>query len=205
MYRMSAANIACLSANPSLILDATLMLDILERTLHRAKSEWIFFRELKVGTGHRHGSLQRLDAFALNCLRHQAMRRICYELKISRADFLSELNQPVKRRMGMRYSNEFYFVTPHGLVDYGEIPVGCGLIEIGQGRADAVSAGRNHAMGLGWSDPEARYSCTVAVPACWRDTEAPTWQFAAAMLRNQQRALEEKPPLGPKQRKLELI
>lgn len=40
------------------------------------------------------------------------MKRVCYEVKISRADFLSELKQPIKRRIGLRYSNEFYFVTP---------------------------------------------------------------------------------------------
>jgi hypothetical protein len=33
------------------------------------------------------------------------------EVKTSRADFLCELKQPWKRRIGLRYSNEFYFVT----------------------------------------------------------------------------------------------
>jgi hypothetical protein len=43
------------------------------------------------------------------------MKRVCHEVKTSRGDFLSELKHPIKRRIGMRYSNEFYFVTPvHG-------------------------------------------------------------------------------------------
>jgi len=50
------------------------------------------------------------------------MKRVCYEVKTSRGDFLSELKQPLKRRLGMRYSNEFYFVTPAGLVKAEEIP-----------------------------------------------------------------------------------
>jgi hypothetical protein len=55
---------------------------------------------------------QRLDAFALNTLPHTAMKRVCYEVKISRGDFLSELKHLLKRRIGMRYSNEFYFCCP---------------------------------------------------------------------------------------------
>ena len=50
------------------------------------------------------------------------MRRICYEVKTSRADYLDELKHPLKRRIGMRYSNEFYFVTPADLVKPAEIP-----------------------------------------------------------------------------------
>jgi hypothetical protein len=36
------------------------MLDIVERALHGSRSEWLFLRELRVGTGFRDGSLQRL-------------------------------------------------------------------------------------------------------------------------------------------------
>lgn len=148
---------------------ATALLDVLERVLHTSRSEWMFLRELRVGTGHRSSSAQRLDAFALNCLPHQAMRRVCYEVKTSRADFLCELKHPLKRRIGMRYSNEFYFVTPVGLLDHAEVPVDCGLIEI---------------------NCACRDYCTVIVPAPWRDTPGPTWQLVAAMLRNQRRQFE---------------
>lgn len=94
-------------------------------------SEWLFFRELRVGTARQNGGAQRLDAFALNTLPHTAMKRICYEVKTSRGDFLSELKRPLKRRIGMRYSNEFYFVTPAALVSSAEIPADCGLVEAG--------------------------------------------------------------------------
>ena len=98
------------------LVSAVALLNILERVLHSSKSEWLFLRELRVGTGFRNSSSQRLDAFALNCLPHTAMRRVCYEVKISRADFLCELRHPLKRRIGMRFSNEFFFVTPPGLL-----------------------------------------------------------------------------------------
>ena len=112
------------------------LIGILESCLHSKSSEWQFLRELKVGTGKRNGSIQRLDAFALNCLPHQGMKRICYEVKVCRSDFLSELRHPLKRRIGMRYSNEFYFVTPGALLHLDEIPVDCGLIEAGHASVD---------------------------------------------------------------------
>jgi hypothetical protein len=68
-------------------------------------------------------------------------------VKTSRVDFLGELKHPLKRRMGMRYSNEFYFVTPARLVEIAEIPAECGLIE-------AFSF-----------DPGPRQYCLIAVPA----------------------------------------
>src|SRR5947209_5313967 len=107
------------------------LLDIIQRALHASHAEWLFLRELRVGTGRRNGNAQRLDAFALNSLPHTGMKRVCYEVKASRADFLAELKHPLKRRIGMRYSNEFYFVTPANLVEMAEIPAECGLIEAG--------------------------------------------------------------------------
>ena len=75
---------------------------------------------LTLAIGRQNGGAQRLDAFALNTLPHTAMKRVCYEVKTSRGDFLSELKRPLKRRIGMRYSNEFYFVTPAALVNAAE-------------------------------------------------------------------------------------
>src|SRR5213083_782820 len=89
-----------LAAEPRLTTD---LLDVVERVMHASPAEWAFFRELRVGTGRRNGDLQRMDAFALNSLPHTGMKRVCYEVKISRADFLSEIKRPLKRRMGMRY------------------------------------------------------------------------------------------------------
>ena len=69
-------------------VDATALIDIVESACHCAASEWLFFRELRVGTGRGSASAQRLDAFALNTLPHLSMKRVCYEVKTSRADFL---------------------------------------------------------------------------------------------------------------------
>jgi len=178
------------------------LLNALEKARHANPAEWMFLRELKLGTGRGTHSLQRVDAFALNCYPHHGMKRICYELKASRADFLGELKQPLKRRIGMRYSNEFYFVTPGGMVSPSEIPAECGLIEIGRASAEEWKTRmRRHA---GWFDYDAEnhiYSI-LTVPAPWRDTPGPTWQLLAAMMRNQRNDLIERPPLRSAQEKL---
>lgn len=189
--------------NPVECLTATGILDTLESALHAGKSEWLFLRELRIGTGHRHHEMQRLDAFALNCLPHLGMKRVCYEVKMSRADYLGEIRRPLKRRIGMRFSNEFYFVSPAGMLAHEEIPSDCGLIEIGQATTEESKRLVRRHEGFFSLDPDTSMFCAVAVPAPWRDTPGPTWQLVAAMLRNQQRAFHEKPTPPPKQSKLE--
>lgn len=189
-------------AAPAPAVSAISLLDILENALHASKSEWLFLRELRLSTGHRNSSLQRLDAFALNCLPHQAMKRVCYEVKISRGDFLGEMKHPLKRRIGMRYSNEFYFVTPAGMLKHSEVPVECGLIEAGSATFDEWKQIFPGHAGFFHFDPERQTYCIVRVPAPWRDTPGPTWQLVAAMLRNQKRCFEEKPPKPPAQQKI---
>jgi hypothetical protein len=181
---------------------AAVLLDIVERSMHGSRGEWLFFRELRVGTGRRNGNAQRLDGFALNSLPHTAMKRVCYEVKTSRADFLAELKRPLKRRIGMRYSNEFYFVTPARLVDLAEIPAECGLVEAGVATPDEWKRLIVRQAGFFHFDADTRCYCMITVPAPWRDTPGPTWQLVAAMLRHQRRELEQRPPAPPAQQRL---
>src|SRR5690348_1013025 len=117
---------------PSAGVSSTELLDVVERCLHGSASEWIFLRELRVGTGFHGSAAQRLDGYALNCFPHTSMRRVCYEVKTSRSDFLCEIKHPLKRRIGLRYSNEFYFLAPPGLLKASELPIECGLVEVGR-------------------------------------------------------------------------
>ena len=186
-------------------LGPTVLLDIVQAGLHTSSSEWIFLRELRVGTGFKGSAAQRLDAFALNCLPHTSMKRVCYEIKTSRADFLCEMKQPLKLRIGLRYSNELYFVAPARLLSTSEIPVECGLIEIGsltsEGRKSIVTPFDTFAH----FDPDHTTYCRVTVPAPWRETPGPTWQFVAGMLRNQQKAFQGRAPKPPNQQRLPFI
>ena len=190
------------NSGASQTLGCAALLDVVQNCLHARPSEWIFLRELRVGTGFQRGSAQRLDAFALNCLAHTSMKRICYEVKVSRADFLCEMNQPLKRRCGLRYSNEFYFVTPAGLLDISDIPVECGLVEVGL-FDDPERSARGEAFP--YFDPVHCTFCRVTVPAPWRETPGPTWQFVAGMLRNQQKALKGPTTKQPNQQRLPFV
>jgi len=181
---------------------APALIDIVASCFHARSSEWIFLRELRVGTGFQGSAAQRLDAFALNCLPHTSMKRVCYEVKTSRADFLCEMRQPLKRRVGLRYSNEFYFVSLKGLIDIFEIPVECGLIEIGLFTEQERSSTLAGSGALIHFDPVYKTYCRVTVPAPWRETPGPTWQFLAGMLRNQQRSFGERSAKLPNQQRL---
>src|SRR5689334_14933489 len=60
--------------------DEAALIEIVERAIHPSATEWLFLRELRVGTGRQNSGAQRLDAFALNTLPHLAMKRVCYEV-----------------------------------------------------------------------------------------------------------------------------
>ncbi|EGW36480.1 hypothetical protein [Desulfosporosinus sp. OT] len=97
--------------------------------------EWAFFRELRVGTGYRNvekglNPEQRLDAWAINLYPSKNFLRIAYEIKVSRGDFLREINNPQKREQALQLSNQFYFAAPVGLIKPEEIPEEVGLIEV---------------------------------------------------------------------------
>lgn len=120
--------------------------------------QWVFFEELRVGTGYGAGAEQRIDAWAMNLYPSKQLARIAFEVKISRSDFLREMTQPQKRRAAMFVANQFYFVTPPGLIKPSELPMEAGLIEVGN------------------------YPQTV-VEAPWRDDVLPSWSFIAAICR----------------------
>ena len=183
-------------------LGPTALLDVVQAYIHAKLSEWIFLRELRVGTGFRNGAAQRLDAFALNCFAHTSMKRVCYEVKTSRADFLCEMKQPLKRRIGLRYSNEFYFVAPAGLLSTFEIPTECGLVEVGLFAEEDRQSVFAPTGGFIHFDVDHQAYCRITVPAPWRETPGPTWQFVAGMLRNQQKSFRNAPVKQPNQQRL---
>ena len=105
----------------------------------------------------------------------------------------------------MRYSNEFYFVTPAALVTVAEIPPECGLVEAGYATfAEWKGLFVRHAGFFNY-DPQSRAYCMITVPAPWRDTPGPTWHLVAAMLRHQRRQFAEAPPPRPVQERLQLL
>ena len=127
--------------------------------LYRKRSErgsCVVISELPDSTGQEE---RRIDLFVMFLWNMHGQKRIAYEVKVSRADFLSEIRHPEKRAFALSVSNEYYFVTPPGLVRPSEIPEEAGLVEVS-------SSG-----------------VRVKRKAPFRVTERPPWYFVAALVR----------------------
>ena len=122
-------------------------------------SEWIFLPELRIGTGYGRNSEQRIDAWAMHTWPSKNYSRTAYEIKVSRADFLKEIKQPLKRRRALLLSNMFFFAVPADLVKPEEIPEDCGLVYVTGNKAKVV------------------------LDAPWHEGAPPTWNFMASVYR----------------------
>jgi len=91
-------------------------------------NEWAVFFELRNGTGFGRQS-RYADAFALHLWPSQGHRRVAYEIKVSRSDFMHELENPDKRQWAWGISNEFWFACAPGVARPDEVPASCGLLE----------------------------------------------------------------------------
>lgn len=101
-----------------------------QRQLHDSKGQPRFDEQGRPMMKLVHGNATRLDAFACHLWRSGDFERIAYEIKVSRSDFLNEIQKPWKREPGMAVSHRFYYVTPPGLLQPSEVPEGCGLMEV---------------------------------------------------------------------------
>lgn len=119
--------------------------------------EWLFFPELRLGSGYGGKWEQRIDAWALSCYPSTGLQSVSYEVKVSRSDFLRELAQPEKRQAAVEMSNLFYFAAPAGIICLDELPPACGLVEFRAGKTRIVGK------------------------ATFRDREPLPWRFLASV------------------------
>ena len=129
------------------------------RSRHKG-SEWTTLFELRCGTGYFGTNEQRLDAFAINNYPSKGLLRHVYEMKATRSDFMRERRQPAKRAFGLSVSNYFWFILPIGIVRSWEVPAECGFLEVDQ-----------------------YGQIRKATQAPKRESEPPTWNFIASVLR----------------------
>lgn len=106
---------------------------------------WATFPNLRAGTGFASRGEQwarRIDFFAFNTWPSSRFLSIAYEIKVSRADFFRELEQPDKRTFAEKVAAECYFAAPAGMVRPDEIPEGWGLLEVTRGGLRRKKAAR---------------------------------------------------------------
>lgn len=107
-----------------------------------SKDEWLILEELFIPGFNRYVDIWAIcigsEKFArLNKYKWTAHRvgfdmyKIhAIEIKATRADFISEMNNPNKRMPAQLFSNYFSFAAPRGIIELEEVPEGLGYIEI---------------------------------------------------------------------------
>jgi len=93
-----------------------------------APPEWATFEELRNATGFGHS--RTIDVAAFNTWKSSGYIRVAYEVKISRGDFMRELDNWDKHRWVEESFHETYFAAPAKLIDKAEVPEGWGLLEV---------------------------------------------------------------------------
>lgn len=101
---------------------------------------------------------RRCDLWTISANSSAGFKARAYEIKISRADFRRD--SVVKQREARLFSDQFFYVTPAGLIRPDEVPDWAGLIEYEDGRFKTV------------------------VQAPYRDKDAPTWELVVSLIRN---------------------
>ena len=126
-------------------MDANFIINALVR--RHPSDRWIFATEVNTSTGYDAphndgpGGIRRIDAFAMALWPSKNFQRVAYEIKVSRADWLNEIKNPVKRSQAWYLSNEFWFALPEGIVspqDWRRDMMGCGLLAISEAGAIRV-------------------------------------------------------------------
>lgn len=132
-------------------------------------AEWIFYYELRTNAGAM-GAGQWMDAYALSRYGGKEHRSIGYEIKVTRADFLSEIRKGNKQDASRKLCSQFYYVVPGlSVCRPEEVPEWAGLL---------VWDGNVHSRNKEWSLYQLFQQVKVA-PKLPRG-ECP-WEFAAAL------------------------
>lgn len=104
------------------------------------------------------GGSRRCDFWTISANSSAGFKARAYEIKVSRADFRRDTS--LKQREARLFSDQFFYVAPAGLLKPEEVPDWAGLIEYSEGKLK------------------------TAVPAPYRDKDAPTWELVVSLIRN---------------------
>jgi len=132
---------------------------------------WVYLRELRTRTGYEYGpnfstfdQIRSIDAFAMGCWKSNGHRRVAYEIKVSRGDWLRELKDQHKRTQAYFLAHEFWFALAPGVINatpgvgndflqFQEALHGCGVLEVQEdGTVKVIERAKRHEA---WPMPEA--------------------------------------------------
>jgi hypothetical protein len=105
---------------------------------------WAYLEHVRNNAGFtRPGQTRTIDALALHLWESRGHDMHAYEVKVSRADFRTELRSPEKADAWCAIADYFWIVAPRGIVPKDELPATWGLLETsGDGLRAAVQAAR---------------------------------------------------------------
>lgn len=93
--------------------------------------EFGLFLEVSTVSGKKlDQGVRRMDAWSVRYWGDNETH--CYEVKVSKSDFMHEIKTPLKRKDGFRLSNRYSFVAPEGMIDLNLLPYDAGLIEVSE-------------------------------------------------------------------------
>lgn len=126
----------------------------------------IIFPELRLGSGYCGVAQRRIDMFIISS--NAGNETTAFEIKVSRQDFKKDVNDDMKQRGARLYANNFYYVTPKGLIKPEELPLWAGLWELDLDNEDDVKNG--------WFKE--------VVPAPLFPKAVPSWGLICSMIRH---------------------
>lgn len=122
--------------------------------------EYAFLTEVRNSVGFA-GKVRTADAMAMSLWPSRGLYMTGFEVKVSRADWKKELEQPEKAEELARFCKMWFVACPDKMIDKDEVPPGWGLIYV---KDDG---------GLRYPKPAAEHSCAE-----------PTWIFFASLMRD---------------------
>lgn len=100
------------------------------------------------------GRVCRPDVFSISATYSNLnFSTMSHEIKVSRADFASDMRKTYKWKAYLRFSNYLYYTCPKDLISINEVPDECGLIyETSSGIFEQVKRARKQSISLDHRD-----------------------------------------------------
>lgn len=116
----------------------------LVRRKYAEAQRYAVFEQVSDGTGA--GSSQWIDVAVMALWPSDGLRRMAFEVKVDRRDFLNEIENHIKNQWARDCFHEFWYVAPAGIIkSEHEVPEGCGwLAATGRGLQVKLAAKRKN-------------------------------------------------------------